>query len=123
MASSRSRSFSQRPDSPTRLMVLPGHAGVGDQLLGLGRVVRIGVERIVEAEHGRAEQLTLVDRCIATEDLINDRLLVDGEVEREAHVRVGGDAFVGVENENRVFLTLRPSPPAEPGRRLAVASW
>ena len=52
------------------------------------------------------QQLTVDDRGVSRRNLVGDRLLVDGEVERLAHVGIGGDALVDVEDEDRVLLAL-----------------
>ena len=109
--------WSQRPDSPTSWIVAPADAGLLEQALGLLGVVRVGLERLVVAEDRRRQQLAGVDGGEAAERAVGDGVLVDGEVERLAHVDVGRDALVGVEDDDRVLLARDGRRRRAPARR------
>jgi hypothetical protein len=98
--------LSQRPRFTDEVDGLAGGARLGDELLGLLRIIGIGLERLVEAERLRVDDLPARRQAIAAEQAVGERLAVDGDVHRLADLGVLGHLVVGGQHDERGFEAL-----------------
>ena len=90
-------------------------AGFGEQRPGATRIVRVGLLRGI-AVRDRCDRRG-VGQGVAVEDLLDDRVPVDGQVQRQPHALVDEETVLAA----RVELVLRAAVEVEPARELLRA--